>query len=52
MDPPKQDFWASVLAWREKYGLDDREEDEEDREFEAIMSTVRDRSPGPEPFEW
>ncbi|WP_458789503.1 type II toxin-antitoxin system Phd/YefM family antitoxin [Adonisia turfae] len=49
---PKQDFWQSVLAWREKFGLDTRDEDEDDREFEEIMATVRDKSPGPEPFEW
>ncbi len=49
---PKQDFWQSVLAWREKFSLDTRDKNEEDREFEAIMDTVRDKSPGPEPFEW
>ena len=49
---PKQDFWQSVLAWREKYGLDDRDEDDEDREFESIMSAVRDQSSGPEPCDW
>lgn len=47
-----KDFWESVLVWREECGLDGREEDDEDREFEAVMSTVRDRSPGPEPFDW
>lgn len=49
---PKQDFWQSVLAWREKFGLNTREADDGDREFEDIMATVRDKSPGPEPFEW
>ncbi|MBT9316110.1 type II toxin-antitoxin system Phd/YefM family antitoxin [Leptothoe spongobia] len=49
---PKQTFGEAVLAWREKFGLNDRGEDEEDRKFEAIMDTVRDKSPGPEPFEW
>ncbi|MEN8444267.1 MAG: type II toxin-antitoxin system Phd/YefM family antitoxin [Cyanobacteria bacterium J06555_13] len=49
---PQQDFWQSVLAWREKFGLDEREEDEEDQAFEDIMDSVRDKSPGPEPLEW
>ncbi|MGD1950621.1 MAG: type II toxin-antitoxin system Phd/YefM family antitoxin [Leptolyngbyaceae cyanobacterium] len=49
---PKQSFGEAILAWREKFGLDTREEDEEDREFETIMDTVRDKAPGPEPFEW
>lgn len=49
---PRQGFSEAVLVWRKKYGLDEREEDDEDREFEAIMSTVRDKSPGREPFEW
>ncbi|MEO0520303.1 MAG: type II toxin-antitoxin system Phd/YefM family antitoxin [Cyanobacteria bacterium P01_A01_bin.116] len=49
---PQQDFWQSVLAWREKFGLDEREKDEEDQAFEDIMDSVRDKSPGPEPLEW
>ncbi|MEL7068496.1 MAG: type II toxin-antitoxin system Phd/YefM family antitoxin [Cyanobacteria bacterium J06581_3] len=52
LQKPKQGFLQSVLAWREKFGLDERDEDDEDRAFEAIMETVRDKSPGPEPFEW
>ncbi|MEL6138692.1 MAG: type II toxin-antitoxin system Phd/YefM family antitoxin [Cyanobacteria bacterium J06628_6] len=49
---PKQGFWEGVLAWRKQFGLDDREEEEEDREFAAIMENVRGKSAGPEPFEW
>lgn len=49
---PKQDFWQSVLAWRAEFGLDVRDEDDEDREFEVIMDNIRDESAGPEPFEW
>ncbi|MEO0984290.1 MAG: type II toxin-antitoxin system prevent-host-death family antitoxin [Cyanobacteria bacterium J06639_14] len=49
---PKQTFYEGVLAWRKKFGLDTRDEDEEDRRFEAIMDTVRDKSLGREPFEW
>ena len=49
---PKPDFWQSVLQWREEFGLDQREEDEEDRKFEAILDQVREESTGSEPFEW
>ncbi len=43
---PKKTFGESILEFRKEYGLDDREETEEDREFDAFMSTVRDKSPG------
>jgi prevent-host-death family protein len=49
---PNQDFWQSVLAWREEFGLDDRKEDDEDLKFETIMDNVRKESTGPKPFEW
>lgn len=52
LSQPKQGFGEAILAWRKEYGLDDRPEDETDREFEEIMSTVREKSSGREPFEW
>lgn len=52
LSEPKQGFAEGVLAWRKKFGLDDREEDEHDREFEELMSSIRDKSPGREPLEF
>ena len=48
----KMGFGEGVMAWRKEYGLDRREEDEWDKEFETIMENIRDKSPGRDPFEW
>ena len=52
LSQPQPNFGEAVMAWRKEFGLDEREEDETDREFEKIMSTVREETSGREPFEW
>ena len=51
---PKKDYWASVLAWREEYAIDDSAAEEEaDKAFEASLITARkEAAPPPKPVEW
>ena len=52
LSQPRQGFAEGMMTWRKEFGLDDRDEDDADREFEKIMSSVREKESGREPFEW
>jgi prevent-host-death family protein len=48
---PQKTFMDSLLEIRQRYGLDDREPDEDDisdAEFDEIFNNLRDKSPGRE----
>lgn len=55
LQKPKLDFGQSVLEFREKHNLDNREPEDNyptDAEVDSIFSNIRDKSLGPEVDVW